>query len=35
MLIKNTHIRVLTELNIDFLFKAMIVILNRTEIMKI
>ena len=35
MLIKNTHMRVLTELSIDFLFKAMILILNRTEIMNI
>ena len=35
MLIKNTHMRVLTVLSIDFLLKAMVLILNRIEIMKI
>ena len=34
MLIKNTHMRVLTVLSIDFV-KAMVLILNRIEIMKI
>ena len=35
MLIKNKHMRVLTVLSIDFLLKAMVLILNRIEIMKI
>ena len=34
MLIKNTHMRVLTVPSIDFV-KAMVLILNRIEIMKI
>ena len=35
MLIKNTHMRVLTVLSIDFLLKAMVLILNKIEIIKI